>query len=153
MKRVMELNGEQRRHSPCMHGVCILLIEHAVSFLTQISFPCTPLLQHALTELVALHFWTLSPSVHASVVGVMSHVFFTSTFLTRLWAAHSGEKVFSSLDLSIMPRTVLDVKSIRRGLTLNFSIMPENWVSKDDHEKVTECEHIFLFSTASFHNF
>lgn len=79
--------------------------------------PHTPPRQNAQIELVAplLKDWA---SVCAFTV-VSSHIFKVH-FLTRLWAAYSKERVFSSIDFPIIPRTVLDVKLIWRTLTPNL---------------------------------
>lgn len=82
----------------------------------------------------------------------LCHTFFfkKSIFPARLWAAYSKGQVFSPMDPPKMPRTVLDVKLIWRGLTQNLGIGSENWVSKVNREKVTVCKYILSVYACQF---
>lgn len=112
---------------------------------TQISWPNIPSWQYSQTELVvsASGRYGLCVYLWCGIYVTVVFFFFKSTFPITPWVAHGKEEVFQSIDFHTMPGTVLDNQSIGRVLISNLSMTPENWVSKDDHKRVTKWVQVY----------
>ena len=137
------LNGEPSRPGPCTHEGCISLTVSAI-FPPDSDF----LTSHALLAIFpdwasCFSFWEIW-SLCIPLVWYLCHsfLFLKSIFLIRPWAARK-EEVFSSIAFPTTPGTVLDNQTIGKVLISNLSITPENWVSKDDHKRVTKWVQVY----------
>lgn len=119
------LNGEPSRHSPCTHGVCTSLIALAI-FPSDSNVFTSRSPQAVCPDWASCSsFWEIWP-LCAPLLLYLCHISLKSIFPIRLGAAYSKEQVFKSIDLPIMPKILLEVKSIGRALTQNLGILPEN---------------------------